>query len=56
GAALFAALEEAKKAAPGTVSVTIFPDSSERYLSKGIYEGGKENETKNNDDTQRNNW
>lgn len=41
GAALFAALEEAKKAAPGTVIVTIFPDSSERYLSKGIYEGGK---------------
>lgn len=38
GAALFAALEEAKKAAPGTVIVTIFPDSSERYLSKGIYE------------------
>ncbi len=41
GSALFAALEEAKKAAPGTVIVTIFPDSSERYLSKGIYEGGK---------------
>ncbi|WP_342490755.1 cysteine synthase family protein [Bacillus sp. FSL R5-0422] len=41
GAALFAALEEARKAAPGTVIVTIFPDSSERYLSKGIYEGGK---------------
>ena len=41
GAALFAALEEAKKASPGTVIVTIFPDSSERYLSKGIYEGGK---------------
>lgn len=41
GAALYAALEEAKKAAPGTVIVTIFPDSSERYLSKGIYEGGK---------------
>ncbi|MGA4710225.1 PLP-dependent cysteine synthase family protein [Bacillus safensis] len=41
GAALFAALEEAKKAAPGSVIVTIFPDSSERYLSKGIYEGGK---------------
>ena len=41
GAALFAALEEAKKAAPGSVIVTIFPDSSERYLSKGIYEGGE---------------
>ncbi len=41
GAALFAALEEAKKAAPGTVIVTVFPDSSDRYLSKGIYEGGK---------------
>ncbi|MFJ5965395.1 PLP-dependent cysteine synthase family protein [Bacillus sp. NPDC093026] len=41
GAALFAALEEAKKAVPGTVIVTVFPDSSDRYLSKGIYEGGK---------------
>ncbi|MGE6629151.1 PLP-dependent cysteine synthase family protein [Bacillus sp. NPDC077027] len=41
GAALFATLEEAKKATPGTVIVTIFPDSSDRYLSKDIYGGGK---------------
>ncbi|RDI44074.1 PLP-dependent cysteine synthase family protein [Falsibacillus pallidus] len=40
GAALHAALLEAEKAAPGTNIVTIFPDSSERYLSKKIYEGG----------------
>lgn len=40
GAALHAALEEARKAPPGTNIVTIFPDGSERYLSKKIYEGG----------------
>ncbi|WP_096153271.1 MULTISPECIES: PLP-dependent cysteine synthase family protein [Bacillus] len=40
GAALHAALEEAKVAQPGTNIVTIFADSSERYLSKKIYEGG----------------
>ncbi|MGD6876498.1 PLP-dependent cysteine synthase family protein [Bacillus infantis] len=40
GAALHAALAEAKEAAPGTNIVMIFPDSSERYLSKKIYEGG----------------
>ncbi|WCK53780.1 cysteine synthase A [Aneurinibacillus sp. Ricciae_BoGa-3] len=40
GAAMFAALEEAKKAKPGKHIVVIFPDSSERYLSKKIYQGG----------------
>jgi cystathionine beta-synthase (O-acetyl-L-serine) len=40
GAALHAALQEAQKAPPGTKIVTIFPDGSERYLSKKIYEGG----------------
>ncbi|UAL51124.1 cysteine synthase family protein [Bacillus sp. CMF21] len=40
GAALHAALIEAEKAKPGTNIVTIFADSSERYLSKKIYEGG----------------
>ncbi|MBT2682836.1 cysteine synthase family protein [Bacillus sp. ISL-37] len=40
GAALHAALQEARKAPPGTNIVTIFPDGSERYLSKKIYEGG----------------
>lgn len=40
GAALHAALIEASEAKPGTNIVTIFADSSERYLSKKIYEGG----------------
>ncbi|MCA0992834.1 PLP-dependent cysteine synthase family protein [Pseudalkalibacillus hwajinpoensis] len=40
GAALEAALIEARQALPGTNIATIFPDSSERYLSKKIYEGG----------------
>ncbi|AZB43708.1 cysteine synthase family protein [Bacillus sp. FJAT-42376] len=40
GAALHAALAEAWKAEEGRNIVTIFPDSSERYLSKKIYEGG----------------
>ncbi|MHC0035825.1 PLP-dependent cysteine synthase family protein [Pseudoneobacillus sp. C159] len=40
GAALFAALQEAKEAPSGTNIVVIFPDGSERYLSKKIYEGG----------------
>ena len=39
GSVLEAALQEAKIAKPGTHIVTIFPDSSERYLSTGIYEG-----------------
>jgi cystathionine beta-synthase (O-acetyl-L-serine) len=40
GAALHAALLEAEEAQPGSHILTIFPDSSERYLSKKIYEGG----------------
>ncbi|MBS8263658.1 cysteine synthase family protein [Mesobacillus boroniphilus] len=40
GAALHAALLEARKAPPGAKIVTVFPDGSERYLSKKIYEGG----------------
>ncbi|MGD6991529.1 PLP-dependent cysteine synthase family protein [Sutcliffiella horikoshii] len=40
GAALHAALKEAKIAQAGTNIVMIFADSSERYLSKKIYEGG----------------
>ncbi|MQR95468.1 PLP-dependent cysteine synthase family protein [Fictibacillus phosphorivorans] len=40
GAALHAALLEAQTAQPGQNIVTIFADSSERYLSKKIYEGG----------------
>jgi cystathionine beta-synthase (O-acetyl-L-serine) len=40
GAAIEACLQEASLAKSGTNIVTIFPDSSERYLSKKIYEGG----------------
>lgn len=40
GAAFYAALEEAKAAKAGTNIVVIFPDGSERYLSKKIFEGG----------------
>ena len=40
GAALSAALTEANKSKAGTNLVVIFPDGSERYLSKKIYEGG----------------
>lgn len=40
GAALHAALLEAQTAKEGTNIVTIFPDGSDRYLSKKIYEGG----------------
>lgn len=39
GAALEACLREAAIAKPGTNIVTIFPDSSERYISSKIYEG-----------------
>ncbi|WP_099157371.1 PLP-dependent cysteine synthase family protein [Virgibacillus ndiopensis] len=37
GSAMYAALQEAKIAKPGTTIVTIFPDGSDRYLSKNIY-------------------
>lgn len=40
GAAFCAALKEAERAKNETNIVVIFPDSSERYLSKNIYEGG----------------
>ncbi|PFP25518.1 cysteine synthase [Bacillus sp. AFS073361] len=40
GAAFHAALIEAMAAKPGTNIVVIFPDGSERYLSKKIFEGG----------------
>ena len=38
GAAFYAAWQEAKAAPPGSTIVVIFPDSSERYLSKNIYD------------------
>ena len=40
GAAVFAALQIAKRLGPGKRVVTIIPDSAERYLSKRIFEGG----------------
>jgi len=40
GAAFYAALKEAEAAEPGTNIVVVFPDGSERYLSKKIFEGG----------------
>ena len=40
GSAFAAAIKEAQTAAEGTNIVVIFPDSSDRYLSKKIYEGG----------------
>lgn len=40
GAAFHAALREAENAVSGTNIVVVFPDGSERYLSKKIFEGG----------------
>jgi cysteine synthase A len=40
GAAVFAALEIARRLGPGKRVATIIPDSAERYLSKKIFEGG----------------
>ena len=40
GAAVYAALELARRLGAGKRVVTIIPDSAERYLSKKIFEGG----------------
>jgi cysteine synthase len=40
GAAVYAALELARRLGSGSRVVTIVPDSAERYLSKKIFEGG----------------
>ncbi len=40
GAAVHAAVEIAKRLGAGKRVVTMIPDSAERYLSKGIFEGG----------------
>ncbi len=40
GAAVFAAVELARTMGPEQRVVTIIPDSAERYLSKGIFNGG----------------
>jgi len=44
GANVTAALAVARKLGPGKRIVTIVPDSSERYLSKGIYSKWKDNQ------------
>jgi cysteine synthase A len=41
GAAVHAAIELARTMGPEQRVVTIIPDSAERYLSKGIFEGGR---------------
>jgi cysteine synthase A len=41
GAAVHAAVEVARTMLPEQRVVTIIPDSAERYLSKGIFEGGR---------------
>lgn len=38
GSAMYAALQEAENAETGTSIVTVFPDGSDRYLSKQIYD------------------
>ncbi len=40
GAAAYGAIVVAKRLGPGKRVVTVIPDSAERYLSKGIFEGG----------------
>lgn len=42
GANVFAALQVAKKLGRGKRVVTVIPDSAERYMSKNIFEGGRE--------------
>ena len=41
GASVFAAVQVAKRLGPDKRVVTLVADSAERYLSKGIFEGGK---------------
>lgn len=40
GSALYAAVQEARIAKSGTNIVVVFPDSSDRYISKKIFNGG----------------
>ena len=40
GASVYAAVQVAKRLGAGKRVVTMIPDSAERYLSKGIFEGG----------------
>ncbi len=40
GAAVFAAMQIAKRLGSGKRVVTMIPDSAERYLSKKVFEGG----------------
>lgn len=45
GAAFAAAMKEAETLPPGSVIATVFADSSERYLSKDVYELWKEEDS-----------
>lgn len=45
GSAMFAALKEAEQAKTGTSIVTVFPDGSDRYMSKNIFRGLTGNKT-----------
>jgi O-acetylserine dependent cystathionine beta-synthase len=45
GTAMAAALREAEQADSGTTIVTVFPDGSDRYLSKNIYNYSKKENT-----------
>jgi len=45
GSALAAALREAEQAKSGTTIVTVFPDGSDRYISKNIYNYAKRENT-----------
>jgi cysteine synthase A len=40
GANAYASIQIAKRLGPGKRVVTVIPDSAERYMSKGIFEGG----------------
>ena len=39
GANVFAAMQVARRLGPGKRVVTIAPDSADRYVSKGIFDG-----------------
>jgi len=50
GSAMFAALKEAEQAAAGTSIVTVFPDSSDRYISKNIFRSVNQINTRGNNE------
>jgi len=50
GSAMFAALMEAEQAAAGTNIVTVFPDGSDRYISKNIFRSVNQINTRGNNE------